>query len=159
IGSGIAGLTATKHLLQTAPELKIGNFESGTFGGLVTNINELDGAMTGSGLDLAADLMVEVTELGASTLPQRVMSLAKHTDGWAVSTDTDENFRTRAVIIASGATLKKLGVPGEDQFQNKGISYCADCDGPMFQGQDVVVAGGGDSALQEARVLAGMCRQ
>jgi thioredoxin reductase (NADPH) len=67
------------------------------------------------------------------------------------------SHRARAVIVASGAKLKRLGVPGEAELEYKGVSQCADCDGPMFHGQHVVVAGGGDSALQEALVLSHYC--
>jgi len=72
---------------------------------------------------------------------------------------TEEKRQARAVVIASGAVLKKLGVPGEDEFEHRGVSLCADCDGPMFTDKVVAVAGGGDSALQEARVLTNFCRQ
>jgi thioredoxin reductase (NADPH) len=77
---------------------------------------------------------------------------------WKVTTEESE-YRSKAVILATGATLKKLGVPGEEEFEYKGVSHCADCDGPLFTGKDVVVVGGGDSALQEAHVLSRYCRQ
>jgi thioredoxin reductase (NADPH) len=63
------------------------------------------------------------------------------------------------VIVASGAKLKRLGVPGEAALEYKGVSQCADCDGPMFKGQVVTVVGGGDSALQEALVLSRYCSE
>ncbi|MFN0160458.1 MAG: NAD(P)/FAD-dependent oxidoreductase, partial [Burkholderiales bacterium] len=66
-------------------------------------------------------------------------------------------FTSRFVVIATGASVKKLGVPGEADYEGRGVSQCADCDGPMFSGAVVVVAGAGDWALQEAMVLAQEC--
>jgi thioredoxin reductase (NADPH) len=157
IGSGIAGLTATRRLLQTDRDLSVLNIEAESFGGLVMNINELDGMVRGSGLEYAASLMMETADLGATTASERVIGLVKDSNCWSVLT-AEEKRQARAVIIASGATLKKLRVPGEEEFEHKGVSHCADCDGPMFTGKIVAVAGGGDSALQEARALANFCR-
>ncbi len=67
------------------------------------------------------------------------------------------SYHARQVIVASGAKLKMLGVPGEAEFEGRGVSKCADCDGPMFQNETVAVIGGGDSALQEAGVLTHYC--
>jgi len=154
IGSGITGLTAAKRLVQRG--VKVANLEGGLFGGLVTNVNELEGAYGGSGADLASTLMMEVSDLGCAALAESVTKLAPVADGIVVTSDAGSHH-ARAVIVASGAKLKRLGVPGEAEFEYKGVSHCADCDGPMFQGQDVVVAGGGDSALQEALVLSHYC--
>jgi thioredoxin reductase (NADPH) len=157
IGSGIAGLTTTRHLLHLNRSLAVLNIEADSFGGLVMNINELDGTVHGSGIEYAAGLVTEATDLGASIVSERVIGLAKESDCWSVLT-AEEKRAARAVVIASGATLKKLGIPGENEFEYKGVSHCADCDGPMFTDKVVAVAGGGDSALQEARVLASFCR-
>lgn len=158
IGSGIAGLTATKQLLQSQPGLSVANIEAELFGGLVINIQELDGKIQGSGVEFASSLMIEATELGAAAISERVTALAEDGGGWKVTT-AEGIHRAQAVIVASGAVLKKLSIPGEDEFEHKGVSRCADCDGPIFSGQDVVVAGGGDSALQEAHILARFCKQ
>jgi thioredoxin reductase (NADPH) len=73
---------------------------------------------------------------------------------------TDSGTHTaRCVIVASGARLKRLGVPGEAEFEGRGVSQCADCDGPMYQNEDAIVVGGGESAFQEALVLANYCKR
>jgi len=72
---------------------------------------------------------------------------------WSVVTD-EERHRAKAVIVATGSKLKNLGVPGEEKLMGRGVSHCASCDGPLYNGKTVGVVGGGDSALQEALALA-----
>lgn len=155
IGTGITGLAAARQACQLG--LSTATIESHFFGGLVINVNHLDGEIEGSGSDVAANMMMEVSDLGAASINAAVTSIQREGELFAVHSD-DGIHHARAVILASGARLKRLGVPGEADLIDLGVSQCADCDGPMYKNKDVVVIGGGDSALQEAMVLSGYTR-
>jgi thioredoxin reductase (NADPH) len=154
IGAGAAGLSAVKEALQAG--LSCAWLEAQMFGGLILNVNELEGAIPGSGAELSSTWMAEAMEAGGENLEAVASGIERDGNAFVVTSDAGRH-RARAVIVASGASLKKLGVPGEAELEYKGVSHCADCDGPMFQGQDVVVVGGGDSALQSAMVLSQYC--
>ncbi|MCC7082568.1 MAG: FAD-dependent oxidoreductase [Burkholderiales bacterium] len=151
VGEGITGLACAGHAASLG--LRTATTEGNLFGGLVINIAELEGYDEhGSGVDIAAALMEVNSAAGVETLGANVTSIEADADSIKVLTETGEHS-ARAVVIASGARLNKLGVPGEEEFDHRGVSQCADCDGPMFQGEHVVVVGGGDAALQETIAL------
>ena len=130
------------------------------FGGLALNVNHLQPGvqgLPGSGSDLAAELMTRVTDLGVEMLFEPVTSVQPASDGSLHVATAVSSHSAHCVVVASGARMRKLGVPGEDAFEKRGVSQCADCDAPLHKGQTVVVVGGGDSALQETLVLAEFC--
>jgi thioredoxin reductase (NADPH) len=151
VGEGIAGLACARHAASLG--LKTATAEGNLFGGLVINIGELEGYDEhGSGVDVASALMESNAQAGVEYLGAQVTAIEPGSDSIQVTTDAGSHC-ARAVVIASGARLNKLGVPGEEEFDHRGVSQCADCDGPMFQGEHVVVVGGGDAAFQETAAL------
>jgi len=157
VGEGFAGLACAAEASRLG--LKVASFEAGFFGGLVVNVNELeafDEAEGLSGMDYAGTLANANRKAGVKSSNAEVSAIRAQDGGFEVVTDS-ATHTARFVVIASGARLKKLGVAGEAEFEGRGVSHCADCDAPMFIDQEVVVAGAGDWALQDALLLARDC--
>lgn len=159
VGGGIAGLTAAWYAARRG--LATALFESQpNCGGQVATVNVLDdwpSAGESSGVELAAALVDKLRAQGVEVLYQPVHGVVPGEATLRVETE-GRSLRARRVVAASGARLRTLGVPQEEALRGKGVSQCAHCDGYFFRGQDVVVVGGGDAALQEALVLASGCR-
>ena len=155
IGSGLAGLTAglfaARHGLSTLV------LESNIPGGHLMSIEKIEdfpGFADGiAGYELCPTLQRQAADQGAEFQRAEVLKLETSERLWSVQTD-EESHRAKAVIVATGSSLKDLGVPGEAKLIGRGVSHCASCDGPLYNGQTVGVVGGGDSALQEALTLA-----
>jgi len=160
IGSGLAGLTA--GLFSARHGLSTMIFESNIPGGHLINIEKIEdfpGFPNGvAGYELCPEVQRQAADHGAAFERAEVESLESEDRFWSVIASEDR-YRAKAVIVATGSSLKKLGVPGEEKLTGHGVSHCASCDGPLYDGQIVGVIGGGDSALQEALTLANFAEQ
>ena len=151
IGSGPAGLAA--GIYASRSRLRTLILERETPGGDLMNINLIEnypGFQDGvNGADLGSQMMTQATKFGAELQFADVEKIIPGTNEKLLKTSAGE-FRTKAIIIASGSQSRKLGVQGEEELTNKGVFYCATCDGPRFADKVVAVAGGGDSGVTEA---------
>lgn len=161
IGGGVAGATAAlfaaRHGRSTAC------LDSAIAGGQLLSISKIEdfpGFADGvAGFELCPALQEQAMNAGAEFRTAAVEAIEPTgSDGWTVAT-ADGPLTAGAVIVASGSTPRKLGVPGEEQLQGRGISHCASCDGPIYRDGTVVVVGAGDSALLEALELAQFARE
>ena len=154
IGGGPAGLTAGLYCARS--RFKTLLIELGMIGGKITNAERVEnypGFPKGiSGIELGQFIHEQATSYGLETLLAEVNTVVPGQRRNLINS-SDGNLIAESVIIASGSQFRKLGVPGEDRFIGKGVSYCATCDGPLFKGKTVAVIGGGDSAVAEALYL------
>jgi thioredoxin reductase (NADPH) len=154
VGCGLAGLTAglfsARHGLSTLV------LEANIPGGHLISIEKIEdfpGFPDGiAGYDLCPTVQRQAADQGAEFQRADVLRLEAQESFWFVATE-EERYHAKAVIIATGSKLKNLDVPGEEKLMGRGVSHCASCDGPLYDGQVVGVVGGGDSALQEALAL------
>jgi len=155
VGSGLAGLTA--GLFAARYGLSTLVLESNIPGGHLISIEKIEdfpGFPDGiAGYDLCPTVQRQAADQGAEFQRAEVENLRPEGPFWSVITD-EERHRGKAVIVATGSSLKELGVPGEAKLIGRGVSHCASCDGPLYNEKIVGVVGGGDSALQEALTLA-----
>ena len=155
VGGGPAGLTA--GLYASRSRLKTLLVERGLFGGQITSADRVEnfpGFPQGiTGPELGERMHQQATLYGLETQVAEVTGVEIADDLKRVDSDHG-SFRGRALVIASGSQHRKLGVPGEEELVGRGVSYCATCDAPFFQGREVAVVGGGDVALAEALYLA-----
>ncbi len=164
IGGGPAGLTAGIYASRASLRTLLIEGASSISQITVTDtIENYPGMPEGiGGFDLVERFKKQALQFGLEITSEDVTGIAKtrwdSTEGWKV-TSAGRDYEALAVIVATGAYWRKLGVRGEDVFIGKGVSYCATCDGPLYRNRDVVVIGGGDAAVQEAIFLTNFARK
>ncbi len=159
IGGGPAGLTAATYACRAGKRVLV--LEKNAFGGQITwspRVENFPGFVSVSGAELGDKLLEQAMEQGAAVELEEAVSLAPLDGGWAVECESGARFKARSVILATGARPRLLGVEREEELTGCGVCYCAVCDGAFYQGKDVAVCGGGNSALQDALLLSESCR-
>lgn len=159
IGSGPAGLAAAIYAYRANRKAII--LDKGTPGGkinIMSKIQNYPGVEEISGPDLAQMFVKQASSMGVSVAYGEVLSVSKIGEVFVTHTD-DGEYESSAVIVASGTSERKLGIPGEDKFIGRGVSYCATCDAAFYKGEDVVVIGNGTPAAEEALHLADVVKK
>ena len=158
VGGGPAGMTAALYALRNGKSVLI--LEKHGFGGQITyspKVENWPGTAQMSGNEFADALLDQVMAQGAEVDLAEVLRAEDRGDTKAVFTDDGKVHEAKALILATGVKHRMLGLPGENELVGEGISFCAVCDGDFYSGKTVCVAGGGNSALQEAILLSGKC--
>ena len=160
VGGGPAGLTAAIYGLRAGKTVLV--IEKGGFGGQIAfspKVENIPGFQQIGGAEFADKLTEQAMALGAEVELEKVTSVTKNGDLFAVETEEGSTFEGRTVILALGVKHRMLGLPGEEELVGSGISFCAVCDGAFYAGQNVAMIGGGNSALQEALLLSEVCNK
>lgn len=158
VGAGPAGLTAAIYAKRAGKSVLV--IEKGTFGGQITfspRVENIPGFSSVTGNEFAEKLVEQALNLGTDMECAEVLEI-KDGETKIVITDSG-SFEGRTVIIAAGAEHRRLDIADEEKYLGNGISFCAVCDGAFYEGRDVAVVGGGNSALQEAILLSEACRK
>ena len=154
VGGGLGGMTAAMYAARYG--LKTGLIERMMGGAQIINIEKIEnfpGFPHGiSGAELGPAVQEQAMDAGAEFIMAEAASVSRDGNHKVVATDAGQ-YRAKAVIVAAGSRLRRLGIPGEEELYGRGVSHCATCDGPLYMGQVVGVVGGGDSAADEAMTL------
>ncbi|HZK22452.1 MAG TPA: FAD-dependent oxidoreductase [Oscillospiraceae bacterium] len=158
IGGGCAGLTAAIYAARAGKQVLV--FESDAVGGQISaspNVENFPAIKQISGAEFSDNLLSQATSLGAELIAEKVASI-KNGETKTVITSGGE-YECKRLIIATGVKHRKLGIANEEEFEGKGISYCAVCDGMFFRDAAVAVVGGGDSAVITSLYLSNICKK
>lgn len=157
VGAGPGGMTAA--LYASRANLSVLMLDRGIYGGQMNNTAEIEnspGFKSILGPDLAEKMYQSSTQFDAKYAYGTVTNVTVDDEGLKTITTDSDVYETQALVIATGSEYRKLGIPGEDKYSGRGVSYCAVCDGAFFKGKPVIVVGGGDSAVEEGGYLSQM---
>ena len=155
IGGGPAGLTAAVYGRRNGKTVLV--IEKSVFGGQITNsprVENIPGFVSVGGGEIADHFLDQAISQGAEAVLEEVTAVETKPEGFEIRTAEGGTYEGRTLILATGTTHRVLGLPGEEELIGAGIHFCAVCDGDFYQGQDVVMIGGGNSAFVEANLLA-----
>ncbi len=160
VGGGPAGLTAAIYGLRAGKTVLV--IEKAGFGGQIAfspKVENIPGTKLISGAEFADQLTEQAMALGADVELETVTEVQKLEGHFQVNTEDGNAYLGHTVILALGVKHRTLGLPGENELIGHGISFCAVCDGAFYEGQEVAMIGGGNSALQEALLLSEVCKK
>lgn len=167
IGGGPAGVAATVYAARKRLKTLFLTSEWGGQSNVSEKIYNWIGTVSLSGIELAENLKKHVlanaknAENTNSTLEVKegkVIAIVKNTDSFSIKTEDGQEFATKTILIASGSGRRKITAKNADKLEHKGLTYCASCDGPLFDGQDVAVIGGGNAGFETAAQLLAYCK-
>ncbi len=156
VGAGPSGMSAALYALRANKSVLI--LEKECYGGQIINASNIENypaILNISGFDFATNLYNQIKKLGVEFKYEEVLEITCEKE---VKT-TNNIYKAKSVIIATGLNKRKLNITGEDKLLGKGISYCATCDGNFFKGENVAIVGGGNTALEDALYLSNICRK
>ena len=159
IGAGPAGMTAAIYARRASKSVLV--LEALTYGGQIINTPDIENypvAAHISGFEFATKVYEQAEALGAEFVFEKAVGITDSGTCKKVKT-TENEYECKAVIIATGSANRKLGIEGEDGLVGRGVSYCATCDGAFYRGKTVAVAGGGNTALEDALYLADLAEK
>ena len=160
VGGGPAGMTAALYALRNGKSALV--IEKEGFGGQITHspkVENFPGTLSMSGNEFAEKMLEQILAQGAEIEIENVEKIVPKEGYMVVNTEEGGRYEAKTVVIATGVKHRMLGLPGEDDLVGDGISFCAVCDGDFYEDKTVCVAGGGNSALQEAILLADKCKE
>ena len=160
VGGGPGGLSAGIYAMRAA--LKTLLIEVGVPGGQMVNSDEVEnypGFIHLTGAELSQKFAEHAQHYGLEIVSREVVAVEPGIEYHKVRLDNGDCYRTHAVILGTGGSPRKLNIPGEEDYYGKGVSYCAVCDGFFFRNKNVVVIGGGDTAVEESLYLAKLAKQ